>query len=402
MNDVVLDNLKKFNAKYPKSVYALRDWKNINSKDFSLLEALNCVYLAAYGHFDEMAKIIQQLTEKKKVFGRSAAVVGSNIKTIDITKGENGKLELVGYDPDKKPMLKGQHVGHNPKIFRKSDDQVNKTYQKSEEKMYDFGKLVRDLYPDKSNQYITHAMQAIKKYAALRKVSPQKVIRSIERGRLKLKDDDYNRFEIIPESVMNNNSKVVVLSEAQVRMINEELELTEYKFYNNVKKFLSDLLADPVNARPTDMLLSNGLTRSKLLRYLMSVGLLERDEKLSDTDEFGQPKNVTMMVKFRVPKKNFDRKLRKLWIRLFERNLPPRKSHEELNEEGEGATSADASGEFVQPLFGVQRRKMPSEVEEATATITVGNYEYDVPFAGDDEALKRKNGIGGSVSVNLE
>ena len=43
---------------------------------------------------------------------------------------------------------------------------------------------------------------------------------------------------------------------------------------------------------------------------------------------------------------------------------------------------------------------MPVEVEEATTTSTAGNYEYDVPFAGDEETLARKNGIGGSVSVN--
>ena len=73
---------------------------------------------------------------------------------------------------------------------------------------------------------------------------------------------------------------------------------------------------------------------------------------------------------------------------------------EELNEEGEGALSADASGEVSQPLFGVQRREMPVEVEEATATTTAGNYEYDVPFAGDKDTLARHNGVGGSVSVN--
>ena len=72
-----------------------------------------------------------------------------------------------------------------------------------------------------------------------------------------------------------------------------------------------------------------------------------------------------------------------------------------MNEEGEGATSAVSSGEVVTPLFPIQRRKMPTEVEEATATTTAGNYEYDVPFTGDDETLARHNGKGGSVSVNL-
>ena len=366
-------------------------------KKFSLTEALECVYLFTGGHTDEMTKVIQQLTEKRKVFGRTQVYSGSNVSQIDMVRGANGKLQITGYNPDKEPIAKGQHMPRNQKIFRKSDDQVSKTYQNSERKMMDFGQQVRELYPNESNMYITHAMQAIKKYANLRKIGTDKVVAALQRGRLKLKDDDYNMFEIVSSF---NESRIIVINENMARQLNEELEMTEYKFNNNIKKFLSDLLADPVNAKPGFLLMRNGLTRSRLLRLMMSVGMIERDEKISDTDENGQPKTATMMVKFRIPKKNFDRKLRKLWIRLFERNLPEKKYNTELNEEGEGATSAVASGQFSQPLFPMQRRQMPVEVEEATATTNAGNYEYDVPFGGDKETLARKNGVGGSVSVN--
>lgn len=85
---------------------------------------------------------------------------------------------------------------------------------------------------------------------------------------------------------------------------------------------------------------------------------------------------------------------------------------EELNEDGCGATSADASGQFSQPLFGVQRRTFKVTEEqmrlfnEATATTSVGgaktDYQYTVPFPvdNDDETMKRHNGDGGSVSIN--
>lgn len=389
--------LKKYAASNKSSVFALRDWINRNMKSFSLTEALECVYLFTGGHTDEMTKVIQQLTEKRKVFGRTQVYNGSNVSQIDMVRGANGKLQITGYNPDKEPIAKGQHMPRNQRIFRKSDDQVSKTYQNSERKMMDFGQQVRELYPGQSNMYITHAMQAIKKYATLRKIGTDKVVAALRRGRLKLKDDDYNMFEVISAF---NESKTIVISENVARQLSEELEMTEYKFNNNIRKFLSDLLADPVNAKPGFLLLRNGLTRSRLLRLMSNVGMIERDDKISDKDENGQPKTATMMVKFRVPKKNFDRKLRKLWIRLFERNLPERKHVEELNEEGEGATTANASGQFSQPLFPMQRRQMPVEVEEATATTNVGNYEYDVPFADDKETLARKNGIGGSVSIN--
>lgn len=389
--------LKKYAASNKGSVFALRDWINRNMKSFSLTEALECVYLFTGGHMDEMTKVIQQLTEKRKVFGRTQVYNGSNVSQIDMVRGINGKLQITGYNPDKEPIAKGQHMPRNQKIFRKSDDQVSKTYQNSERKMMDFGQQVRELYPEQSNMYITHAMQAIKKYANLRKIGTDKVVSALRKGRLKLKDDDYNMFEVVSAF---NESRTIVISENVVKQLNEELEMTEYKFNNNIKKFLSDLLADPVNAKPSFLLLRNGLTRSRLLRLMANIGMIERDDKISDKDENGQPKTATMMVKFKVPKKNFDRKLRKLWIRLFERNLPERKRTEELNEEGEGATAANASGQFSQPLFSIQRRKMPVEMEEATATTNVGNYEYDVPFVGDKDSLARKNGIGGSVSIN--
>ena len=389
--------LKKYAASNKGSVFALRDWINRNMKSFSLTEALECVYLFTGGHMDEMTKVIQQLTEKRKVFGRTQVYSGSNVSQIDMVRGINGKLQITGYNPDKEPIAKGQHMPRNQKIFRKSDDQVSKVYQNSERKMMDFGQQVRELYPEQSNMYITHAMQAIKKYANLRKIGTDKVVSALRKGRLKLKDDDYNMFEVVSAF---NESRTIVISENVVKQLNEELEMTEYKFNNNIKKFLSDLLADPVNAKPSFLLLRNGLTRSRLLRLMSNIGMIERDDKISDTDENGQPKTATMMIKFRVPKKNFDRKLRKLWIRLFERNLPERKHTEELNEDGEGAVSADASGQFSQPVFSMQRRKMPVEVEEATATTNVGNYEYDVPFMGDKETLARNNGVGGSVSIN--
>lgn len=105
-----------------------------------------------------------------------------------------------------------------------------------------------------------------------------------------------------------------------------------------------------------------------------------------------------MKVKFKVPKKNFDRKLKRLYIRLFERNVP---QTEVVSEDGEtsGATGSDASGQYSQPVFGMQRRDIYN-VKEATTTSTVGDYQYDVPFPSDDETMKRHNGVGGSVSVN--
>ena len=394
-----MSNLKKYASKNKHSVFALRDWLTLKMKKFSLTDALECVYLFAGGHEDEMTKIIEQLTEKRKVNGRTQVYNAENPETIDIVRGTNGKLELRGYNPDKTPMAKGQHLPRNQRIFRKGDGQVSKTFQNSEKKMMDFGEKVREMFPGESNMYITHAMQAIKRYANDKKISTDKVISALQKGRLHLKDEEYNSFEVV-SSV--SEGRTIVISESVLNEIREEMEMTEYKFYNNMKKFISELFDDPVNAKPSFILMNNGLTRSKLLNMMKSIGLIKVDYKISDKDENGEPKAATMLEKIKIPRSvNIDRKLKKMWIRLFERNVPPRKhSNGELNEEGEGALSADASGEILQPVFPMQRRKMPTEVEEATATTTAGNYEYDVPFVGDKETLARKNGVKGSVSVN--
>lgn len=400
MNDVIMGYLKKYAANNKSKVFALKDWITRNVKSFSLTEALECIYLSANGYEDEMTKIITQLTEKRKVFGRTQVYSDDVANQIDIVRDGNGKLVLTGYNPYKAPMLKGQHLTRNQKIFRKSDGQISKAYQNSEEKMMNFGQQVRELYPEGSNLYITHAMQAIKKYALEKKISTDMVIRKLRKGSVRLVDDEYNNFEIISNMQKESKIHTIVISESMMKSLNEEFEMTEYKFNNNIKSFLSELLDDPVNAKPSFLLIKNGLVRSKLLRMMENIGMIERDEKISDTDENGQPKTATMMVKFKIPKKNFERKLRKLWIRLFERNLPEHK----INEDGEGATNASSSGQFSQPIFPVQRGKMynEAEIEEATTTSNVGNYEYDAPFAGDSETLSRKNGVGGSVSINFK
>ena len=41
--------------------------------------------------------------------------------------------------PEAPLPLKGQHQSHSHKVFRKNDDQVSKTYQNAEERLYDLG-----------------------------------------------------------------------------------------------------------------------------------------------------------------------------------------------------------------------------------------------------------------------
>jgi hypothetical protein len=408
----IKEKVKEFKSKYANKCYALANWKNLQMKDFGVTEMLECICKAANGSLQEMAKIIDHLTSKKKTFGRTQVYADKDIKMVDLVRNESGELELKGYNPDAQLPLKGQHQKRNPKIFRKTDDKTNKTFQNAEERMYNLGEKVRELFPGEDNHFITFAMQAIRKYAEEKKVHTDKVIKGLQKGRYKLDDDIWR---IIPNVVKEGRKRhIIFINESDANRIADMLKLDEHLFFVNMKNFISQLLQDPVNAKVPLVFSQRGFNRSKIINYLLSGNdpILKRKQRISDKDENGNPKTATMMVKFQrnddnndeyvCPKKSFDRKLQKLYIKMFQRNVPQRNKKNEFDVDeatGCGGTGA-AGGAFVTKFGDVQRRQMPIEIGESTTTFNTGNYTYTAPVLGDKESCARHNGDGGSVSIN--
>lgn len=396
MDKNIENKLREYCQKSRGKCFALRDWINLKMKQFTLLQALECIFNAADGNFQKMDDIISRLSNKKKVYGRTQVYANEEHNSIDIRKNENGELELVGYNTSVPLNLKGQKGNENSRIFRKSDNQTSKTYQNAEEKMYNLGSEVRKLFPNESNVFLTQAMKAIRDYAISHKINPIKVVSLINKNRLVLDDDN---FIVKPLRNENVNRKIIVINEDIFNNINDKFEITEYKFFTSIKQFLHDLLVDPVNAKVPIILSNYNYSRSRLIGLLKSNDLLRKSERIVDKDENGNDKIATMQVKYKVPKKNFDRKLRNLYIKLFERNVPEKMA--DINEDGEccadGITNAESSGQYVQSLSS---QKKDNDIDETTSTSSVGNYQYDVPLFGDKESLIRKNGLYGSTSVN--
>lgn len=441
MDKIFENKLKEYFGKSKSRCFAFKNWLALNDKKFSLVDAMKCIYDYSNGNFSVMDDIIDHITDKKKVYGRTQVYGSSDFNRPNIVRNGNGVLELINYREDAPLTAKGQKLDRNSKIFRKSDNQPNKLYNKTEDKLYDMGYRLRNLFPDETNSFLTFALQGVRKYSIQHKINPNKVIDALEKKRVKF-DDNFNIVRNVTEG------RIIVISESMANELSNDLKMTEYKFFSNVKQFLCDLLTDPVNCKVPFILKQHGLNRYKLLSYLLSNGIIEKEETICDKDENGQPKTATMKVKYCVPKKNFERKLKKLYIRLFEKNLPLRtegivdtkigldgdinaddlaimrnspltmgvvgnpdykqidnfaiRFNKELKEDGEGsgATSAESSGQFTSPMAFVQRRKIGSGLDETTSTTNIGDYEYTVPFVGDKETLSRKNGEGGSVSIN--
>ena len=387
-----------------KKCFALGGWCNRQGNIFPMQEVFDCLYDAAGGNTNKLTELIEQLTAKSKVFGRSSVVFGSNEAKMAITRGEDGRLKITGYNPSFRPSEKGQHGTHEPQVVRK-DGQMRKNVIKSREKLYDLGKSVREIYQGQSNELITVAMAAIKGFARAHKISEMMVVERLKKGVYELNTENgLENARIVPKK------KTIKLNESQLNELSDATKLTEYKFYNNVQRFLSDLLKDPVGAKVPFLLQANNIARNQLLYHLKSNGIINRYQKISDKDSRGNPKTARMIIKYSVPKKDFAKKMKRLFIDLVAKNVPEKiekmisedlgKDIDECDCGGAmGATAGNESmGQFSQPLFGVQRRKMPVEIDETTTASTVTpngdtSMGITVPFGADKETADRTPGF---------
>ena len=387
-----------------KKCFALGGWCNRQGNIFPMQEVFDCLYDAAGGNTNKLTELIEQLTAKSKVFGRSSVVFGSDEAKMTIIRGEDGRLKIVGYNPSFNPPEKGQHGTHEPQVVRK-DGQLRKDVIKSREKLYDLGKSVREIYQGQSNELITVAMAAIKGFARAHKISEMMVVERLKKGVYELNTENgLENARIVPKK------KTIKLNESQLNELSDATKLTEYKFYNNVQRFLSDLLKDPVGAKVPFLLQANNIARNQLLYHLKSNGIINRYQKISDKDSRGNPKTARMIIKYSVPKKDFAKKMKRLFIDLVAKNVPEKiekmisedlgKDIDECDCGGAmGATAVNESmGQFSQPLFGVQRRKMPVEIDETTTASTVTpngdtSMGIAVPFGADKETADRTPGF---------
>lgn len=387
-----------------KKCFALGGWCNRQGNIFSMQEVFDCLYDAADGNINKLTELIEQLTAKGKVFGRSSVVFGNGDAKMTIIRGEDGRLKIVGYNPSFRPPEKGQHGTHEPQVVRK-DGQLRKNVIKSREKLYDLGKSVREIYQGQSNELITVAMAAIKGFARAHKISEMTVVERLKKGVYELNTENgLENARIVPKK------KTIKLNESQLNDLSDATKLTEYKFYNNVQRFLSDLLKDPVGAKVPFLLQANNITRNQLLYHLKSNGIINRYQKISDKDSRGNPKTARMIIKYSVPKKDFAKKMKRLFIDLVAKNVPEKIENmisEDLGKDIDecdcggamGATAGNESmGQFLTSLSGVQRRKMPVEIDETTTASTVTpngdtSMGITVPFGVDKETADRTPGF---------
>ena len=152
----------------------------------------------------------------------------------------------------------------------------------------------------------------------------------------------------------------IIITEKQFKFLKESVESqkpTEEEFVKQVKMFLYNILSAGKNSTPTispktktnDFWKMNGLNNTEVLNKLKRFGITEYDDGLDG---------------YRVPKKNFDRKVSRLYYDLFP------EQEELITEDGEGmamggdggvVTAGSAGGSFEAPLtLSPIKRTIPS------------------------------------------
>ena len=109
-----------------------------------------------------------------------------------------------------------------------------------------------------------------------------------------------------------NEDKLILIKE------DKEEEVTFYKFFTEVKNFIKDLLDDPINAKPSSFFSSHGISKKDLLNRMMDRDIIAKKENIDEPNDADGNKKSMHYLQYRVPRKNFEQKIHRLYSYFFE------------------------------------------------------------------------------------
>jgi hypothetical protein len=144
-------------------------------------------------------------------------------------------------------------------------------------------------------------------------------------------------------------------------------------------------LREPISAKPSKYLAERGFNKTKLINVLLRQRVLERHEKIEDKTN-SDKENAEYVVKYKVRKKDFEKKIRRIFSTVMDKETKKEEICEEqiidkpigkvyyfkgsLKEEGEGGAVGGDGG-------GMGGATSTFSVGDGT---TRGDVGYDVPF----------------------
>lgn len=114
----------------------------------------------------------------------------------------------------------------------------------------------------------------------------------------------------------------IYINEDSLRILKEDGEreekVTFFKFLTEIKKFLKELLNDPIYAKPDMFFREHGISKSVLINKLIERDVLVREEDIREPEDANGEKKSTHYVKYNVKRKNFETRIRRLYTYFFE------------------------------------------------------------------------------------
>jgi hypothetical protein len=174
-------------------------------------------------------------------------------------------------------------------------------------------------------------------------------------------------------------------------------EMTRYAFISHMEDYMKKLLKDPLTADTDEFMKSHGIDGPKALKMLTArldpndenSAVVIKTAKIKDngSDEDGKRIPDTFTVVYKIPRKDYNKKMRNLFISNFESNIIQECP---INEDGEGgaiggdgatdgANNASASGQFITPLFGKPIKRKTLYITEEQAEYIRKHLDEDSP-----------------------
>ena len=122
-----------------------------------------------------------------------------------------------------------------------------------------------------------------------------------------------------------NEEKLLLIKEA------EEEKITFYKFFTEVKKYIQNLLENPIGAKPSDFFKTNNISKSVLLNKLLERNIVIKKEDIKEPRDADGNVTSVHYLQYQVPRKNFEQKIKRLYSYFFE-NEKRKKIQESVND----------------------------------------------------------------------
>lgn len=129
--------------------------------------------------------------------------------------------------------------------------------------------------------------------------------------------------------------KKIYINEDKLHLLvtEEKKEVTFYEFFINVKSFLKDLLTKPSKAETSELFKSNGISKNELLSKMKDIGLIKSDERIDEvpveeskkTHPYGKKLVAKHYIKYSIPRKRFEEKIKELYKEFFNESFNTRK-----------------------------------------------------------------------------